>query len=90
MRRARIAVASLDDAGHVKQWFTPKPWIITDCEIDLRPGGLFRTRMPSPDGSHVSDRHCCYLEIVLNERPGVDGRAATGLPAVRGALHHRG
>lgn len=49
---------------HVKQWFTPKPWIITDCEIDLQPGGRFRTRMQSPDGKEVSDRHCCYLEIV--------------------------
>lgn len=53
---------------HVKQWFTPKPWMITDCEIDLRPGGLFRTRMQSPDGKEVNDRHCCYLEIVPNER----------------------
>ena len=46
---------------HVKQWFTPKPWIITDCEIDLRPGGLFRTRMQSPGGKEVSERHFCYL-----------------------------
>ncbi|WP_027055760.1 SRPBCC family protein [Mesorhizobium erdmanii] len=53
---------------HVRQWFTPKPWLITDCEIDLRPGGLFRTRMQSPDGKEVSDRHCCYLEIAPNER----------------------
>ena len=30
---------------HVKQWFTPAPWTTVDCEIDLRPGGIFRTVM---------------------------------------------
>ena len=28
---------------HVKKWFTPAPWKTVDCEIDLRPGGIFRT-----------------------------------------------
>ena len=28
---------------HLKHWFTPAPWKTIDCEIDLRPGGLFRT-----------------------------------------------
>ncbi|MER9441786.1 SRPBCC family protein [Mesorhizobium sp. M0340] len=59
---------ALTKPEHVRQWFTPKPWIITDCEIDLRPGGLFRTRMQSPDGKEVNDRRCCYLEIVQDER----------------------
>lgn len=30
---------------HIRQWFVPAPWTITDCEIDLRPGGSFRTVM---------------------------------------------
>lgn len=30
---------------HVCKWFTPAPWTVTDCEIDLRPGGIFRTVM---------------------------------------------
>ncbi len=30
---------------HLMQWF----WKTTDCEIDLRPGGLFRTVMQSPE-----------------------------------------
>lgn len=25
---------------HVKECFVPKPWTITDCEIDLRRGGM--------------------------------------------------
>lgn len=52
---------------HVSKWFTPAPWTITDCEIDLRPGGIFRTVMRSPDREE-STTVGCYLEIVPNER----------------------
>ena len=24
---------------HLREWFTPAPWTVVDCEIDLRPGG---------------------------------------------------
>ena len=33
---------------HIVKWFTPAPWKTVDCEIDLRPGGIFRTVMRSP------------------------------------------
>ena len=52
---------------HLKKWFTPVPWTTVDCEIDLRPGGTFRTVMRSPEGQdspHVG----CYLEIVPNRK----------------------
>lgn len=52
---------------HVSRWFTPLPWTVTDCEIDLRPGGIFRTVMRSPDGKEFPNVGC-YLEVVLNER----------------------
>ena len=29
---------------HLKPWFCPKPWYVSECEIDLRPGGMLRTR----------------------------------------------
>src|SRR3954466_15218568 len=51
----------------VKRWFTPAPWTTTECEIDLRPGGIFRTVMRSPDGRAFPNLGC-YLEIVPNER----------------------
>lgn len=52
---------------HLKQWFCPKPWQTTECEIDLRPGGLFRTKMQGPEGEeHAGDG--CYLEVIKNER----------------------
>ena len=33
----------------IVQWFTPKPWVTTEAEVDLRPGGIFRTAMKGPD-----------------------------------------
>jgi uncharacterized protein YndB with AHSA1/START domain len=52
---------------HVKQWFTPAPWRTVDCEIDLRPGGIFRTVMRSPEGQEFPNVGC-YLEVIENER----------------------
>lgn len=52
---------------HIKKWFTPAPWKTVDCEIDLRPGGIFRTVMRSPEGQEFPSAGC-YLEIVENER----------------------
>ncbi|HEX9462321.1 MAG TPA: SRPBCC family protein [Alphaproteobacteria bacterium] len=48
---------------HVKKWFTPAPWKTVDCEIDLRPGGMFRTVMRSPDGEDLNNI-ACILEVV--------------------------
>lgn len=52
---------------HVSRWFTPAPWTVADCEIDLRPGGIFRTVMRSPDGKEFPNVGC-YLEVVPIER----------------------
>ena len=51
------------DPEHLKKWFTPAPWQTVDCEIDLRPGGIFRTTMRSPEGEEFPSSGC-YLEIV--------------------------
>jgi uncharacterized protein YndB with AHSA1/START domain len=48
---------------HVKRWFTPAPWTTVDCEIDLRPGGVFRTIMRSPEGDEHPNLGA-FLEIV--------------------------
>lgn len=53
---------------HLKQWFCPKPWQTVECQIDLRPGGMFRTVMRSPEGVDMVPGEGCYLEIVENER----------------------
>jgi len=52
---------------HLKKWFTPLPWTTVDCEIDLRPGGIFRTVMRSPEGEEFPNLGC-YLDVVTNER----------------------
>jgi uncharacterized protein YndB with AHSA1/START domain len=52
---------------HLKQWFTPAPWKTVDCEIDLRPGGIFRTVMLSPEEQEFPNLGC-YLEIIPNEK----------------------
>ncbi|MCW5771544.1 MAG: SRPBCC family protein [Rhodospirillaceae bacterium] len=52
---------------HLKHWFCPKPWSVTECEIDLRPGGVFRTVMRSPEGQEFPNLGC-YLDVVPLER----------------------
>lgn len=51
----------------LKKWFTPEPWKTEDCEIDLRPGGIFRTVMRSPEGEEFPGVGC-YLEVVENRK----------------------
>lgn len=49
------------------QWFTPAPWQTIDAEVDLRPGGIFRTVMRSPEGQEFPTEGC-ILEVVENRR----------------------
>lgn len=49
------------------KWFTPAPWKTVECEIDLRPGGAFRTVMESPEGQRFPNAGC-YLEVVPNAK----------------------
>jgi uncharacterized protein YndB with AHSA1/START domain len=51
----------------ITQWFAPKPYETPTCEIDLRPGGIFRTVMRSPEGEEF-DGSGCFLEVIPNER----------------------
>ena len=51
----------------LKRWFCPKPWHTTHCEIDLRPGGRFRTVMRGPAGQEV-DNTGCYLMVEPERR----------------------
>jgi uncharacterized protein YndB with AHSA1/START domain len=52
---------------HITKWFTPAPWTTPEAEVDLRPGGIFRTVMRSPEGDQ-HDNSGCFLEVVENER----------------------
>lgn len=53
---------------HLKKWFTPKPYETVECELDLRPGGIFRVVMRSPEGELMDQGAGCILEVVENRR----------------------
>lgn len=52
---------------HLKQWFCPLPWKTVACDINLQPGGLFRTVMQSPEGQQFTNSGC-YLELLPNKK----------------------
>lgn len=52
----------------LKRWFTPAPWETIECEIDLRPGGIFSTTMRSPEGEVMPADPGCFLEIIENRK----------------------
>jgi len=49
------------------EWWGPHGMITPFCEMDLRPGGVFRTLMRAPDGSEYPTKGV-FLEVVENER----------------------
>jgi uncharacterized protein YndB with AHSA1/START domain len=49
----------------LKRWFAPRPYEVTECELDLRPGGIFRIRMVGPDGFDTGHGvPGCVLEVI--------------------------
>jgi uncharacterized protein YndB with AHSA1/START domain len=52
---------------HLVKWWAPKPITTPECEMDVRPGGLFRTLMRAPDGKEYPTQGC-FLDVVENER----------------------
>lgn len=54
---------------HIKRWFAPRPYEITECELDLQPGGVFRIRMTGPDGFDTGHGvPGCVLEVAEREK----------------------
>lgn len=52
---------------HLVHWYGAKGWTLTTCEIDLRPGGVWRFVMQGPNGAEMGVRGI-YREIVPPER----------------------
>lgn len=71
---------------HLMPWFCPLPWRTIACEIDLQPGGLFRTVMRSPEGQEFPNVGC-FLETIENERLTWTNAL---LPAFRPVTHKAG
>ena len=55
------------DPEQLSKWWAPKPYETPECEMELRAGGKFFTRMTGPDGFDVSGSGC-FLEVVEGER----------------------
>ncbi len=55
------------DPETLKKWFCPLPWKVTDCAIELQPGGKFWNVMQGPNGER-QDNTGCYLEVVPEKR----------------------
>lgn len=64
----RLVWAAWTQPEHIKQWFAPTPYKTIECEIDPRPGGIFRTVMESPDGEVMDGGAGCILEAVEHQR----------------------
>jgi uncharacterized protein YndB with AHSA1/START domain len=59
--------AAWTNPEHIKRWWAPRPYRTPECEIDLRPGGKFYTRMTGPDGFDFRGTGC-FLEVVEGEK----------------------
>lgn len=54
---------------HLKRWFAPRPYEISEIELELRAGGIFRIRMVGPDGFDTGHGNAgCVLEVVEGQR----------------------
>lgn len=54
-------------AEHVRQWWGPHGFDNDSVELDLRPGGVFRVGMKTPDGSPCPCEGV-FVEIIAPER----------------------
>ncbi len=55
------------EPAHMKEWWGPRGFTTLSCEVDLRPGGKWRTHSRSPEGQEYAE-HGVFREIVPPER----------------------
>ena len=64
----RLVWEALTKPEHLKEWYMPKAWgRVSDCEMDLRPGGKFSITIAVHDGAAVPNLGC-FLDVVPMER----------------------
>jgi uncharacterized protein YndB with AHSA1/START domain len=63
----QLVFQAWSQAQHVSRWFAPKPLTVPSCEVDFRPGGVFRLVMRAPDGTEYPFEGT-FREIVAPER----------------------
>jgi uncharacterized protein YndB with AHSA1/START domain len=55
------------EPGQLVQWWGPRGMTTPVCEMDLRPGGIFRTVMRAPDGTEYPNTGV-FLEVRAPEQ----------------------
>jgi uncharacterized protein YndB with AHSA1/START domain len=63
----RLVFEAWTKAEHLSKWFSPRPLTTSRCELDFRPGGVFRLVMRAPDGTEFTFDGK-FGEIVVPER----------------------
>src|SRR5262249_16429808 len=64
----RLVWEALTKPEHLKEWYMPKEWgRVTNCEMDLRPAGIFKIDIAVGGGPEVPNLGC-FLEVVPMER----------------------
>jgi uncharacterized protein YndB with AHSA1/START domain len=65
---ARLLFEAYSKPEHIMQWFGPKGWPVTLCEMDFRVGGKFRFAMTGPSGRQNTPFGGEYLEIIPDRK----------------------
>ena len=64
----RLVWEALTKPEHVKEWYMPRAWgSVARCEMDVRPGGIFRIDIAVGDGREVPNLGC-ILDVVPLKR----------------------
>ncbi len=64
----RLVWDALTRPEHIKEWYMPREWgRVARCELDARPGGIFRIDIAVGDGREVPNLGC-VLEAIPLER----------------------
>jgi len=58
---------AITDPKHVAQWYGGQGFTNPVCEMDVRPGGLWRHIMQAPNGAQFTI-NCVFVEVVEPER----------------------
>ena len=64
----RLVWEALTKPEHLKEWYMPKAWgRVSNCEMDLRPGGIFSIGITPTEGQEVPNLGC-FLDVIPMER----------------------
>lgn len=63
----RLVFEAHSKPEHLKYWWGPRKYALISCELDFRPGGIWRFVQRGPDGEEFAF-HGVYREIVAPER----------------------